>query len=212
MSNKAYWDSVAPTKKFTTTFDYDLIGRYVQKNFSILDIGCGYGRTLSELKELGYTDLSGLDLSDAMIERGKKVDPTLNLGVMSNNQIKFKDNSVDAIFLLAVLTCIEKNSDQEILIKEIKRVLRPGGILIVNDFLLNDDERNKKRYENFKKQHEALPYGIFRTDDGAVCRHHSEEHLKNLLAGFETANYSLTTFKTMNGHISKGINYIGINE
>lgn len=39
---------------------------------------------------------------------------------------------------------------QKELLAEIKRILKPQGILHVNDFLLNTDERNLLRYDNYK--------------------------------------------------------------
>ena len=38
----------------------------------ILDIGCGTGRHSVELAERGYCDLTGIDLSDAMLERARE--------------------------------------------------------------------------------------------------------------------------------------------
>ena len=55
---------------------------------------------------------------------------------------------------------------------EIRRVLRPGGILYVNDFLLFTDDRNKARYEKFNNKYGE--YGVFELPEGAVCRHHDE--------------------------------------
>lgn len=38
------------------------------------------------------------------------------------------------IILFAVLTCITEDEKQNALINEIKRVLKPGGIIYINDF------------------------------------------------------------------------------
>lgn len=46
MLQKDYWNSVAHDKNFTTPFQSDLFAKYVAKDATILDIGCGYGRTL----------------------------------------------------------------------------------------------------------------------------------------------------------------------
>lgn len=68
---KKYWDEVANSKEFTTPFKKEEFLNLVSMESKILDVGCGYGRTLNELYQLGYKDLIGLDFSTGMIEEGK---------------------------------------------------------------------------------------------------------------------------------------------
>ncbi|MBO5094331.1 MAG: class I SAM-dependent methyltransferase [Lachnospiraceae bacterium] len=207
MKQDEYWNSVSEKKEFTTPFQAEAFSRFVKRDNRILDIGCGYGRTLDELYHNGYRNLIGLDFSSGMIERGKQQFPYLDLRVKENDTIALPDKSVDAVILFAVLTCIHTNKKQEQLLEEIKRVLKPEGILYVNDFLLNTDERNLSRYEKFKEVYGI--YGIFELPEGAVCRHHDEAWIKQLLKDFSELEYSHLTFTTMNGHKSNGFYFIG---
>lgn len=207
MEQKKYWDQVSTKKQFTTPFHAAEFEKYVGRNSVILDVGCGYGRTLNELYQLGFQHLIGIDFSSGMIERGKEQFPYLDLRTKIADNIDLPDQSVDAVILFAVLTCIQNNSEQEKLIREIERVLRPNGILYVNDFLLNDDDRNKKRYAEFASKYGN--YGVFELPEGAVCRHHDENWILNLLAGFNALKYEHLTFTTMNGHKSNGFYFIG---
>ncbi|MFG6368740.1 MAG: class I SAM-dependent methyltransferase [Lachnospiraceae bacterium] len=207
MEQKNYWNLVSNTKIFTTPFQTNIFSSYVTKDSVILDIGCGYGRTLNELYSLGYKHLSGLDFSSGMIQRGKVMYPNLDLRLKNNDSIDIMDNSVDAVILFAVLTCIVSNTEQEKLIAEIHRILKPDGILYINDFLLNTDERNIKRYQQYQEQYGI--YGVFELPEGAVLRHHDEKWLHCLLAGFAQLEYQHLTFTTMNGHTSNGFYYFG---
>lgn len=207
MQQKAYWDSVSNSKNFTTPFQADIFSRLVSKSGSILDVGCGYGRTLDELYHQGYTHLTGIDFSQGMIDRGQSLYPYLDLRVKKTSAIDFDDHSFDAVILFAVLTCIVSDEEQRQLIQEISRVLKPGGILYVNDFLLNTDERNINRYQQFQEKYGT--YGIFELPEGTVLRHHSREWIQELLSSFETEKYSDLTFTTMNGHTSNGFYYFG---
>ena len=209
MEQKKYWDQVSTTKQFTTPLHAAEFEKYVGRNSVILDVGCGYGRTLNELYQLGFQHLIGIDFSSGMIERGKEQFPYLDLRTKIADNIDLPDQSVDAVILFAVLTCIQNNSEQEKLIREIERVLRPNGILYVNDFLLNDDDRNKKRYAEFASKYGNYNYGVFELPEGAVCRHHDENWILNLLAGFNALKYEHLTFTTMNGHKSNGFYFIG---
>ena len=207
MNSKEYWNSVSETKQFTTPFQFEQFKKYVSLSSAILDVGCGYGRTLHELYQHGYHNLAGIDFSEGMIQRGRAQFPELNLQVKTDSSINMPDNSMDAIILFAVLTCIISDEEQQELIAEVKRILKPGGILYINDFLLNDDERNKNRYEAaYGKYH---TYGIFELPEGAVLRHHSENWIKILLSDFTMQEYEHLTFTTMNGHISNGFYFIG---
>lgn len=207
MEQKDYWNSVSETKQFTTPFQANEFANYLDLNAVILDVGCGYGRILNELHHLGYRHLIGMDFSQGMIERGKQQAPYLDLRLKKDAGIDLPDHSIDAVILFAVLTCIKSNEEQQALISEINRVLKPDGILYINDFLINSDERNQARYQSFEEKYGI--YGVFELPEGAVLRHHSEKWLKELLADFSTLKYERLTFTTMNGHKSNGFYFIG---
>lgn len=141
-----------------------------------------------------------------MVERGKRDYPYLKF-VNNDSCNNFESDSFDAVILFGVLTCVVDNSSQADLIKGIKRVLKPGGILYINDFLLNTDLRNKVRYKVYETQFDN--YGVFKNAEGGVLRHHSEAYIKQLLSDFEELEYEKLVFKTMNGNISNGFYFIG---
>lgn len=207
MKQEEYWNSVSEKKEFTTPFLAEKFSNYVKKDGIILDVGCGYGRTLDELYHNGYRNLIGVDFSKGMIERGRRQFPYLDLRVKEDAPIALPDASVDAVILFSVLTCIWANEEQKELLAEIKRILKPQGILYVNDFLLNTDERNLLRYEKYQKTYGV--YGVFELPEGAICRHHDETWIRQLLEGFSEREYALLTKTTMNGNQSNGFYFIG---
>ncbi|WP_445486618.1 class I SAM-dependent methyltransferase [Niallia sp. 03133] len=204
---KRYWNKVANQKEFTTPFQSDLFLKHVNQNASILDYGCGYGRTLFELKDYKFENLHGVDFSEEMIKRAKSNESEINFQVVRSGSLPFPDNSFDAVLLFAVLTCVYKNDEQNAILNEIKRVLKPDGIIYINDFLLNDDERNKARYaKDYTKYH---TYGVFELAGGAILRHHNEERVKEWTNHFEELEYQKVEYATMNGNRSNGLVYIG---
>lgn len=102
-----------------------LINKFLTlKNPRILDIGCGTGQNLYELKKLG--DAWGVDKSSkAVIFCKKRGIKKVKVGTCYNTS--FKDSFFDVITLLDVL---EHTNDQKTL-KEISRVLKPGGLLVI---------------------------------------------------------------------------------
>ena len=207
MEQKEYWNSVSNTKEFKTPFQIEEFSKYVDSNQTIVDVGCGYGRTLNELYNYGYKNLIGIDFSEGMIERAKKQFPYIDFRIKENSKIDMPDNSVDAVILFAVLTCIIKNEEQEELISEIYRILKPNGIIYINDFLLNDDDRNLKRYGEYENKYNQ--YGVFELPEGAVVRHHSKDRINELLKKFNLIKFEDLTFTTMNGNKSNGFYCLG---
>lgn len=203
---KKYWDKVAEEKEFPTPFQMEEFKKYVSKEMKILDVGCGYGRTLSELYNQGFNNLTGIDYSQGMINRGLRLYPHLNLIKNGGDKIPFSDNEFDAVLLIAVLTSSYKGEDQENLISEISRVLKDDGILYINDYLINQDKRNLKRYGAYKDKYGT--YGVFELPEGAVFRHHTKEHILKLTKDFKGLIFKNKVYDTMNGHKSNGFYYI----
>lgn len=204
-----YWNSVADQKTFTTPFSVELFSKYVSSDAIILDVGCGYGRIMNILYSAGYKNLIGLDFSEEMITRGKLEYPHLDFRMMTAGKLDMPDRSCDAVMLMAVLTCIPSNEQQVRLVQDIERVLKPGGIFYVTDFLLNTDARNLQRYEKYFSTHTEEPYGIFEIPEGVVLRHHQESWFSDLFRSFTPLISARSKFKTMNGHESDGLLYIG---
>lgn len=209
MSNqKDYWNKAAAAKYFTTPFHFNLFSKYVKESAMILDYGCGYGRTLFELKAHGYTHLYGVDFSEAMISRARQGEHhDVAFAVIGSGRLPFADRSMDAVLLFAVLTCVWQDREQDAILTEIKRVMKPGGILYINDFLLNTDARNVQRYRKYKDKYQT--YGVFELPDGAVLRHHDEDRINAWTDGFHRLACKRVTYTTMNGHKSNGLLYIG---
>ncbi|MFE2417090.1 class I SAM-dependent methyltransferase [Streptomyces hokutonensis] len=200
----SYWDAAAATKTFTHPLHLPWLAG-ISRQAAILDYGCGYGRTLDELEQHGFRNLTGADISPAMIERAQLLHPAVHFTTLdAPPSLPSPDADFDVVLLFAVLTCVPGDEAQRRLIAELHRVLEPGGVLYVSDLLLQDDERNRSRYDDYAGRGD-VSYGVFRTGDGAVCRHHSREWLTALLADFEGIGTRTVTVSTMNGHESKGI-------
>jgi ubiquinone/menaquinone biosynthesis C-methylase UbiE len=206
MNQERYWDDVADEKEFTTQFQISSFEKHVSKESKILDVGCGYGRTLNELHNCGFKNLIGVDFSQRMIDRGKNLYPHLVME-KSNGKLPFDDDTFEAVLLLAVLTCIIEDEDQKKLINEIQRVLKDNGIFYINDFMINEDQRNIKRYDKYKDTYDK--YGVFELPEGAVVRHHTKDHIFEITKDFHGIEFETVSYITMNGNKSNGFYYIG---
>lgn len=97
---------------------------------AILDLGCGRGYMLEYLKNHGYNNLKGIDISEEQIEisRGKGFDVKVSdaIGFLENNVSKFK--------LIFALDFVEHFYKEELfpLFEGIFSSLEEGGLLIMH--------------------------------------------------------------------------------
>ena len=203
-----YWNRVAPEKRFSHPLRLDWLGQYLKHPLdSILDYGCGYGRTLAELSAAGYQNIFGVDFSEAMLARSRTKVPDSQLVRNNGRDLPFEPGSFDLVLLFAVLTCIPDSNEQLVLLTEVARVLSPGGLIYISDLLVNTDERNRERYERFAAKHGC--YGVFELPEGVVVRHHRQDWVEELTSPFQRLEYAPFEVTTMNGNPSAAFQYLG---
>jgi SAM-dependent methyltransferase len=202
-----YWDRVAPTKHFTHPLDLALLEQYLpQKDALIIDFGCGYGRTVHELLVHGYTFVCGCDTSAAMIARGRAEADLPIFHITSPADLPQYDGEVDAILLFAVLTCIPSNAGQRELIALLHRKLRPGGLLYISDYYLQEDRLKAGAYQNLDDDPENA--GVFTLPENVTLRHHTRPWIQTLLQDFVLMEEKAVDVLTMNGNRSQAFQLI----
>lgn len=108
----------------------------VHQPANVLDVGCGTGRLLRQAHTYWpEAQLIGVDPANGMIEMAKRLTPNATFMTGMAEALPFQDASVD----LALSTISFHHwQDQAAGIREIARVLRPGGYFLLVDLSFPD--------------------------------------------------------------------------
>ena len=109
-------------------------------NKTILDAGCGSGYGLQLIEEsFRPSNLYGFDILPEQVLRAQKRNLNAKISTGDITNIKYPSDMFDAIFVFTVLHHIP---DYPVALKEISRILKPGGVLLI-------DELNKRSINFF---------------------------------------------------------------
>lgn len=133
------------TRKFAWK-DLAYLKRFCSGGDKILDLGCGNGRLIELLGDLNI-DYTGVDSSENLIDLAKKIYPKKNFSVADALNLTFTNNSFDKVFSIAVLHHIPSKQLRLKFFSECKRVLKPGGLLILSVWNLK-----QKRFRNYSRK------------------------------------------------------------
>jgi ubiquinone biosynthesis O-methyltransferase len=99
----------------------------------ILDVGCGDGAFALELAERGAA-VTGIDASSAMIDaartRARRHNAEIDFQVAQAEQLPFPSEQFDVVTAITILCFAD---DPAPVLREIARVLRPGGRLVIGE-------------------------------------------------------------------------------
>ena len=125
-----------------------------------LDLGCGNGKTVSTLLDLGYR-VTGADFSETAVDMCREnFEDTAKFVACDILDLPFPDGSFDYVTAVHVLEHIG-DPDMGRAASEIHRVLRPGGYAFVRSFTPSDMRSGTRSGEGIRYVHRN-PDGIVR--------------------------------------------------
>ncbi len=138
----------------------------------ILDVACGTGRTLAQLRRaLPQAELLGVDLSPYYLSVARDVlagGPAVELVAGNAEALPLPDGSVDAVVSVFLFHELPRNARRRVW-TEVARVLRPGGTFVVVDSVQREDARNISYFvERFASEMHEPFYRDYLGDDLAA--------------------------------------------
>jgi ubiquinone/menaquinone biosynthesis C-methylase UbiE len=142
---KARYDEIALSgDERTTACDYRLreleidLGReYIRDGDAVLDVGCGPGVALREYAAARHIRACGIDYSENMVEAARRnlaeTAPELEIEfqVASVTDLPYADREFDVVTSHRCLMALLDWGRQQEALREIHRVLKPGGVLVL---------------------------------------------------------------------------------
>lgn len=197
MLAQQYWNDIGAKKVFEDPLYLEKLAPFLSPTAQIVEYGCGYGRMMRILKSAGYHNLIGFDFAPNMITRGLRENPDLDLRLLEKaGAIPCDNGSVDAIVMSTLLCCITNGKELSALVNEIRRVLKPSGILYITDFLICEHPRYQEKYASGLRQFGI--WGVYTTNENLTVRHYTTEAIMDLLKSFDIQWFEQFDFKTMN--------------
>lgn len=151
-------ERMIPEVNFGATFYYEHINRYqfasqFVRGRKVLDLACGSGYGSHMLFSAGASKVIGIDISKDAVFYAQKKYSKKNIEFRVSDALKtgLSDASIDVVVCFEF---IEHIAAQDNLLREIKRVLRPEGILIMstpNKVTYTDDNKFHKKELRFKE-------------------------------------------------------------
>lgn len=91
----------------------------------VLDVGCNSGEFMVLLKEKKGCDVYGVEISEHLV--AKCIEKGLNVSKSDAEELPFEDGAFDVVTCMEVLVHLH---DPAKALKEMRRVLKPGGVLL----------------------------------------------------------------------------------
>jgi SAM-dependent methyltransferase len=158
---------------------------------SVLDFGCGCGRVMRHWPQHKSNGLYGCDYNPALIEWCEQ-----NLGFATYNlnqldpPLDFSDASFDLVYMLSIITHLSK-SLQRVWMKELYRILKPGGYAIITTHgeYFCDEEMNPEEIREFRRGRLVVRNDTS-SGENHCCTFHPESYVRNTLAkGFDVIDF-----------------------
>jgi len=117
---------------------------HAQGGGSVADLGCGSGRLTAYLHDLGV-DAMGIDLSPVMIDLARQEHPELRFEVGSMTDLDLPDGSLTGALVWSSLIHVP-DADIPDVFGHVRRVLRPGGVVLISFFIGDQTHRKTQGY------------------------------------------------------------------
>ncbi|MFA5211224.1 MAG: class I SAM-dependent methyltransferase [Patescibacteria group bacterium] len=147
-----YWEKIlkTPSPKYKELFikENNFLIKNISKNAKVLEVGCGNGRNI-ETVSVNTKNIIGIDIDPEAVKISKeKFVSVPEIKIKEDNvfDLSFSDKEFDVVFTLITLVNWEDNKIKAL--KEMKRVLKDGGKIIISVYSEDATKNRILQYED----------------------------------------------------------------
>lgn len=188
--------------------DLEFIQDHIQAGDKVLDFGCGNGRLLEILRDK-KSEYYGMDISQKLIELAREKYPEFhrNFSKISGQcSLAFPDNFFNKVVSIAVFHHFPDKKFRSDMIRELYRVTKPGGEIIVTVWNLWQPKYRKYIWKNAWRKiigRSRLDFADceipFKNNAGKVFKRFHHAYTQKELAGlFSQAGFKVSEVRVVN--------------
>lgn len=161
-------------------------------NKRIVDIGSGIGGMALYLAKTYNAHITGLEINPWMVEESRRRIPQniahlIDFLLLTDNNLPFPDSSIDIVCSKGVFAHVQ---DKEPLFKEIFRILKPGGLFLINDWLSSEQGHWSENVRKMVELDGLTEIIMFAETDESYSAILNNAGFKNILITDQTLEYS----------------------
>jgi ubiquinone/menaquinone biosynthesis C-methylase UbiE len=195
----AFYDTYAADFSKSRFRIWPLIRKFLDNlpsNSTVLDIGCGNGKNMNYGAQRKDLQMCGLEHSQALTD----ICLSQNLKVIQGDAraLPYPNESFDAIIMIAVIHHINPE-EHDIVLNEIKRVLKPNGTCLITNWATEQPENAKRQFHKglnmviWKgKEETPLPYWVMDKTLAEEFIHSLPSGLKFMNLEWDAGNWNFT--------------------
>lgn len=170
----------------------------LERNAPLLDLACGAGRHLAAWRDAGFTTLTGMDLSEALLALARRrlsAPPEVPVRLICGDmrEIPFRDEFSVVLSLFTSFGYFEEEDDDLRVLRSAFAALRPGGALLLD--LMNPARVSATLIEDEEKDIGSLRVAIHRSFDPAGRRVEKEMTYVSPTLGPRTVRESVRLYR-----------------
>jgi ubiquinone/menaquinone biosynthesis C-methylase UbiE len=152
---------------------YDRLSSHIKRGQRVLDIGCGTGAlTLRAARRDAI--IRGIDINPQMLEiaqrRAEELNLTQGIELAEMGTAELGEEESESYDTVMSALCFSELSDDELVytLREVKRILRPGGLLLIADEVQPHNILKRMLYRIMRAPLVIITYLITQTTTRAV--------------------------------------------